>query len=521
MPQLTPEQQKKIGRLAKTLGEGNVAILGYINDLEDKIDAELPALENRIETKVESTIEKVDTKLEKALEEVKKSSPDLNNILEQVKGRPGVPGPKGDSIKGDKGDNYILTQKDKEEIASTIKVPIVEKIIEIQKTEIIKEIPIVKENIVQVALKDTPEETRDKLETLKDEDRLDASAIKNLPKAVKDISHVGGFGGIKEVVAGTGITVNNSNLGYPVVSASGSGDVVGPSSATDNAVARFDTTTGKLIQNSGVIIDDSNNVTGVLSEKITSNAIGTANTIGLTLENTTNATGGVPMQASPGQIFLGKYWTGSVTATSEFLWQNRPQSSYDGHLFLYHRVNGGSYTRILDIIASTGDITFGGNITGIGQASAGIFNATNYITSSGDVISTGGNLSIYGSGTIGTTLTVGTNIVAKTYTYASVYDNGTQSGNFTVDWNNGSKQKVTISGTNLQMSFTAPPGPANLELEIIQNSGGDTIDFSAGTVQKFPGGTPPTLSGSAGNIDILSISYNGTNYNTMFGLNFS
>jgi hypothetical protein len=43
-------------------------------------------------------------------------------------------------------------------------------------------------------------------------------------------------------------------------SGSGSGDVVGPASATDNAVARFDTTTGKLIQNSGVTIDDSNNI---------------------------------------------------------------------------------------------------------------------------------------------------------------------------------------------------------------------------------------------------------------------
>jgi hypothetical protein len=40
---------------------------------------------------------------------------------------------------------------------------------------------------------------------------------------------------------------------------SGSGDVVGPSSSTDNAVARFDSTTGKLIQNSAVVIDDNGN----------------------------------------------------------------------------------------------------------------------------------------------------------------------------------------------------------------------------------------------------------------------
>jgi hypothetical protein len=36
----------------------------------------------------------------------------------------------------------------------------------------------------------------------------------------------------------------------------GSGDVVGPSSATDNAIARFDTTTGKLIQNSTLALWD-------------------------------------------------------------------------------------------------------------------------------------------------------------------------------------------------------------------------------------------------------------------------
>ena len=39
------------------------------------------------------------------------------------------------------------------------------------------------------------------------------------------------------------------------------GNVRGPTSATDNAVARYDGTTGKLIQNSGVTIDDSGNLT--------------------------------------------------------------------------------------------------------------------------------------------------------------------------------------------------------------------------------------------------------------------
>ena len=39
--------------------------------------------------------------------------------------------------------------------------------------------------------------------------------------------------------------------------------IVGPATATDNAVVRYDLGTGKLAQDSGVIIDDSDNVTGI------------------------------------------------------------------------------------------------------------------------------------------------------------------------------------------------------------------------------------------------------------------
>jgi hypothetical protein len=42
----------------------------------------------------------------------------------------------------------------------------------------------------------------------------------------------------------------------------GVGDVVGPASSTDNAIARFDLATGKLLQNSGVTISDTNVVSG-------------------------------------------------------------------------------------------------------------------------------------------------------------------------------------------------------------------------------------------------------------------
>jgi hypothetical protein len=54
------------------------------------------------------------------------------------------------------------------------------------------------------------------------------------------------------------LTTDGTNTSW---SANASGDVVGPASATDNAIARFDGTTGKLIQNSGVTVDDNSNIT--------------------------------------------------------------------------------------------------------------------------------------------------------------------------------------------------------------------------------------------------------------------
>jgi len=60
---------------------------------------------------------------------------------------------------------------------------------------------------------------------------------------------------------GSGVTASSAGATTTItIPGGGSGDVVGPGSATDNAVARFDTTTGKLIQNSAVTIDDSGNL---------------------------------------------------------------------------------------------------------------------------------------------------------------------------------------------------------------------------------------------------------------------
>lgn len=102
------------------------------------------------------------------------------------------------------GDDYILTEEDKQEIASKIEVPIVEKVIE--KTEIIKEKPVVAE----VAMYETAEQIADKLNTLeqaidKDVIRGLSNELQNLRKSISDLKRQKGGAG-----AGGG--------GYPVKS---------------------------------------------------------------------------------------------------------------------------------------------------------------------------------------------------------------------------------------------------------------------------------------------------------------
>ena len=67
---------------------------------------------------------------------------------------------------------------------------------------------------------------------------------------------------------GAGVTVTDSG-GKTVVNVTGGGDVVGPGSSVDNTIPRFDLTTGKVLQTSGVTISDSNDVSNVTSLSVT------------------------------------------------------------------------------------------------------------------------------------------------------------------------------------------------------------------------------------------------------------
>lgn len=181
-------------------------------------------------------------------------------------GRPGQPGPQGpQGPKGDKGDKGDPFDADTEK-------SLVSKISAL--------IPKVKDGKDGKDGKDAKEVTGEsmvqKLQALPKGKRLSFKYLDDTPNGLFT------GGGSNVTILDEGIIVSTAPKAINFVGASvtvtedhdtvtvtlsggggGSGDVVGPASATDNAVARYDSTTGKLLQNSVVTIGDTGNVAGL------------------------------------------------------------------------------------------------------------------------------------------------------------------------------------------------------------------------------------------------------------------
>ena len=101
------------------------------------------------------------------------------------------------------------------------------------------------------------------------------------------------------------------NNGSGTLTWASTGDASGPSSATDNAVARFDLTTGKLLQNSGVTVSDTADIAGAKTVALSGATSGV-----LTLRpaaTTTNHTLTMPSAQGAASSYLGNDGSGGLT----------------------------------------------------------------------------------------------------------------------------------------------------------------------------------------------------------------
>lgn len=153
--------------------------------------------------------------------------------------------------------------------------------------------------------------------------------------------------------------------------AAGAGDVVGPGSATDNAVCRYDTTTGKVIQNSGVTIDDSANIAtagSILSSG--TGGVGYATGAGGTVTQLTDKSTAVTLNAICGAITMNNAALAADTTVSFTL--NNSTIALGDVLILNHGGGVGQASYVLQAQSTAGSaIIYVRNITA-GSLSQGI-----------------------------------------------------------------------------------------------------------------------------------------------------
>lgn len=113
----------------------------------------------------------------------------------------------------------------------------------------------------------------------------------------------------------------------------------------------------------------------------------------------------------------------------------------------------------------------------------------------------------------------GVDVTSGTLTFNEV-DDGNSSTADTIDWTAGPKHKSTLTG-DCTYTFTAPAGPTNLMLTVIQDGTGGRTATWPGTVKWPRGGGAPTLSTAADAVDLIGFYWNGTAYYGESSLNYS
>jgi len=233
MEELTPKQQRKLEKIVKIVEDGDLAIAEHLLEMEDNFEAKV--------------------------EEIKSSVPDLNKVLETVKGKDGAPGEKGeigetgeqgergpqgekgqdgkdgkngkDGRDGRDGRDGIDGLNGKDGIDGKDGSPDTPE----QVTE--------KINISKKLIR------KEKIEGLADIQRM---VTTNLSTPVTT-NFFNGLRGKNLTIVGATATQSGDTVQVTIPGGSGSGDVVGPTGAIDGHLAVFDGTTGKLIKDGGAI----------------------------------------------------------------------------------------------------------------------------------------------------------------------------------------------------------------------------------------------------------------------------
>lgn len=110
-------------------------------------------------------------------------------------------------------------------------------------------------------------------------------------------------------------------------------------------------------------------------------------------------------------------------------------------------------------------------------------------------------------------------LMAKEIGFDAEYNNGNSGTSKAINWRNGNKQKITMTG-NCTLTFAAPTiGVGHFQLKVIQDgTGSRTITWP--TI-KWAYGVAPTLSTAASSIDIITLYYDGSAWYGSYATGFA
>ena len=273
------------------------------------------------------------------------------------------------------------------------------------------------------------------------------------------VTHVASSGTFSN---GEDVFIGFTRAGDKGADGEGSGDVVGPGSATDNTVARFNNTTGKLLQGSGVTIDDSNNL-GAASLTLTTD-----------LAVAHGGTGS--SSASDARAALGAAALGA----------NSDITSITGLTTDLSVAQGGTGA---STFAANG-ILFGNGASAIGATAVGT--ATQVLTSNGSGVAPTFSSDINVPGSV----TSGTIFLAATDTDTS------NTGSITIDFSAHQNFVLTLTGSiTLANPSTEAVGQCGVFVFIQDGSGSRTL--SLGTDYETAASEGITLSTAANSVDVV------------------
>ena len=322
----------------------------------------------------------------------------------------------------------------------------------------------------------------------------------------------------------------------------GSGDVVGPSSATDNAIARFDGTTGKLIQNSGVTVDDNSNITANALDDAYTNTAASGTQIVLTVASprryTITGSGGQVIKLpdattlTNGTVFQfdNNQSSGAITVNnnSNTLIVSVPSGGFVLVNLLSNAIAAGSWdrhdqapsnvswsTNTFDYAGSITSATWNGNTVAVNRGGTGASTLTGYVKGSGTSALTASStipttdlsgtitnaqlanstITINGNSTaLGGSVSVGTvtSVAATAGTGISVSGSPiTTSGTLNITNTAPDQTVVLTAGTGISTSGTYP----NFTITNTSPSSGGTVTSVTGTAPVVSsGGNTPAIS---------------------------